>query len=84
MHQPRGPYASTSDEHLGYDWIAAMLDNQKCYGQTVTNDPSGDTHWLNQSDLFDQIVKFRQTNYEACFSQNSRRSVLLTIFEVFR
>ncbi|THD20506.1 hypothetical protein D915_008795 [Fasciola hepatica] len=66
--QSRKP--TIADEHLGYDWIAAMLDNQKCYGQT-DDDQSTGRHWLNHSGLFDQIAKFRQTNYEACHSQNS-------------
>ncbi|CAH8557403.1 unnamed protein product [Dicrocoelium dendriticum] len=63
-------------DFLGYDWIAAMLDNQPTKVQTPQPQPGLAVHplltekenWLSRSDLFDEVAKFRRIHSDVCVS----------------
>ncbi|KAF5398841.1 hypothetical protein PHET_07493 [Paragonimus heterotremus] len=69
---------TTATDFLGYDWIAAMLDNQLRVRRTksshVQRHPDSAEsleNWLSQTKLFDDIAHFRQMNNELCCSQDT-------------
>ncbi|KAF7246435.1 hypothetical protein EG68_10016 [Paragonimus skrjabini miyazakii] len=69
---------TTAADFLGYDWIAAMLDNQLRVRRTKSSPvhrhpDSAESleNWLNQKKLFDEIAHFRQMNNELCCSQDA-------------
>ncbi|KAF6775048.1 hypothetical protein AHF37_05121 [Paragonimus kellicotti] len=80
----RSPQCTTAAaDFLGYDWIAAMLDNQLRVRRTKSNSvhrhpDSAESleNWLSQTKLFDEIAHFRQMNSELCCSQDTTPTCL--------
>ncbi|KAA3672457.1 uncharacterized protein DEA37_0004856 [Paragonimus westermani] len=78
---------TTATDFLGYDWIAAMLDNQLRVRRTMSSpvhrhSDSAESleNWLSQTKLFDEIAHFRQMNSELCCSQDTTAYVIVLLF----